>query len=344
MRNRFRHRTLPIAFAVCFGTVPSLRSQQVTPFASRVIAFDTHGNAGGGIFAPGNMLGAPQGGGLATGSIQVHSLGIGGEAVLGFDVTITDGPGCDLIVSENAFAAGGLDVFAEAVFVEVSSDAVHFARFPSRYAGPSFPAGALGVRPHGSFAGLAGQSPVYAGSLTMPGADPRDVVESGGDAFDLSDLANDPLVLQALVDLANVHFVRLVDVRSGVDVDTAGVAILDAETGSADIDAVTAIHFVGDVDPQGPRCEVRVRADGTFDVDLADPDGLSDLDWGRLRMALFGRPLDPSVILGACSITLLTSDRVVFSWPYALPVDLRFRLAVSIKDRAGHRSGDARTR
>ena len=319
-------------------------AQQPSPFATRVVSFDTHGNAGGGIFAPANMLGAPQGGGLAQGSLHVHSLGIGGEAVLGFDVTIEGGPGSDLLVGESAFSAGGFDVFAEAVYVEVSTDGVHFARFPSRYAGPAFPAGSLGVRPHGSFAGLAGQSPVFAGSVATPNADPLDVVEAGGDAFDLADLLGDPLVQQALVDLHAIHFVRLVDVRSGIDTDSSGVPILDAESGSADIDAVTALHFTGELDPHAPLCDVRVRGDGTFDVELADPDGLADLDWGRLRLGLFGRPIDPGVILGACTITALGPDHVVFTWPYPLPGDLRFGLAVSIADRAGHRSGDARTR
>lgn len=311
---------------------------QNSPFAARVIAFDTRGNAGGGIFAPANMLGAPQGGGLGQGSLHVHSLGSGGWATLGFDVTIVDGPGCDLIVSENAFSAGGFDVFAEAVYVAVSSDGVNFARFPSRYAGPGWAAGALGVRPHGSYAGLAGQSPVF------PFTDPRDVVDAGGDAFDLADLGGDPLVVLGVVDLQAIHFVRLTDVRSGIDRDSNGVPILDAESGSADIDAVTAVHFVGALDPREPVVDVRVRPDGTFDVDLSDPDGLGDLDWGTLRLGLFGRPVDPSAILGACSITTLGPDRVVFTWPFALPADLRFRLAVSVKDRAGHRSGDARTR
>lgn len=85
----------------------ALQAQLPSPFATRVVSFDTRGNAGGGVFQSSNLLGAPRGGGLAQGSLHVHSLGIGGEATLGFDVTIVDGPGCDLIVSENAFLASG---------------------------------------------------------------------------------------------------------------------------------------------------------------------------------------------------------------------------------------------
>ena len=40
--------------------------------------------------------------------------------VLGFDVTIVDGPGADLIVSENPFLVSGVSQsYAEMIFVEV---------------------------------------------------------------------------------------------------------------------------------------------------------------------------------------------------------------------------------
>ncbi len=62
---------------------------------------------------------------------DVVSLGDGGHALLTFDITISDGPGPDLAVFENAFLVGGpTNVFAELGFVEVSSDGVNFARFP----------------------------------------------------------------------------------------------------------------------------------------------------------------------------------------------------------------------
>jgi hypothetical protein len=335
-------RSVVLLAACCAAT--TLPAQQLSPHASRVVAVDTRGNAGGGIFAPANLLGAPRGGGLAMGSLHVHSLGIGGEVTLGFDVTLVDGPGADLLVAENPFAAGGLDVFAEAVFVEISSDGLVFARLPSRYAGPASPAGPLGVRPIGSYAGLAGQAPVWAGSAATPQADPRDVVEAGGDAFDFADLAAHPLVVQGRVDLRAIHWVRLIDVRSGQDLDTQGIPILDAESGSADIDALTAIHFAEDPQPNGPRVDVRVRSDGSFDLEFADPDGLADLDLATLRIALFGRPIEPAALLGALGITTLTNDRIVFTWPHALPPELRLHVAASVKDRAGARSGDARVR
>ena len=77
----------------------SLRAQAPSPFATRVVAFDDRGQAGGGIFNPANALGQP------GGSTDVHSLGIGGSLTLGFDVVIVDGPGADLLIAENPFAS-----------------------------------------------------------------------------------------------------------------------------------------------------------------------------------------------------------------------------------------------
>jgi len=55
------------------------------------------------------------------------SLGDGGWAILTFDKPVTNGPGYDFAVFEN----GLNDTFLELAFVEVSSDSIHFFRFPS---------------------------------------------------------------------------------------------------------------------------------------------------------------------------------------------------------------------
>jgi hypothetical protein len=66
--------------------------------------------------------------GEAEGDIySVVSLGDGGVATLTFDHAITNGPGYDFAVFENAFN----DTFLELAFVEVSSDGNHFFRFNS---------------------------------------------------------------------------------------------------------------------------------------------------------------------------------------------------------------------
>lgn len=55
------------------------------------------------------------------------SLGDGGYAILQFNVPIKDEPGFDFAVFENAFD----DQFLELAFVEVSSDGIHYFRFPA---------------------------------------------------------------------------------------------------------------------------------------------------------------------------------------------------------------------
>jgi hypothetical protein len=55
------------------------------------------------------------------------SLGDGGYAVVTFDTPVTNGPGFDFAVFEN----GLNDSFLELAFVEVSSDGIHFVRFPA---------------------------------------------------------------------------------------------------------------------------------------------------------------------------------------------------------------------
>jgi hypothetical protein len=64
--------------------------------------------------------------GLA-GTNGVLSLGDRGEAILTFDYPISNGVGADFAVFENSFN----NTFLELAFVEVSSDGVHFVRFPA---------------------------------------------------------------------------------------------------------------------------------------------------------------------------------------------------------------------
>ncbi|MBA4241304.1 MAG: secretion protein [Sphingobacteriaceae bacterium] len=67
---------------------------------------------------------------LATGMAGTNgvvSLGDGGEAVLQFNMPISDGVGPDFAVFENSFDGQ----FLELAFVEVSSDGVNYFRFPA---------------------------------------------------------------------------------------------------------------------------------------------------------------------------------------------------------------------
>lgn len=160
---------------------------------------------------------------------DVVSLGDGGEIVLGFEGGIGDGPGDDFAVWENGFyAPGGL--FAELAFVEVSTNGVDFARFAPQTLN-TFPAEAFDTIDPSDYRNLAGDQPVGLGT-----------------GFDLAELASDPLVAAELVDLADVRFVRLVDViGDGSTSDALGEPVFDPyptpyPSGGFDLEAVGVLH------------------------------------------------------------------------------------------------------
>ncbi|MEM7203571.1 MAG: hypothetical protein AAF628_25125 [Planctomycetota bacterium] len=304
-----------------------------SPFASRVVSFDDMGQAGGGVFAPSNTLGAPDG--------TVHSLGIGGNVVLGFDVVIADGPGADLIVSENPFVSTSNPAltFAEMLFVEVSSDGTSFARIPNRYDGPAVSPGPFAFVNAGAYEGMAG-----AGATNPSAVDLRDVVEAGGDAIDLADLAGHPLVTSGVVDLAAITQVRLVDVRDGVDQDSRGVTIYDPGSGSADIDGVTVVHDAASAVAPGPIVDVTIPADGAFELSFDDPDGWRDLDPASLQVALYGTPVGLVALLPLMNISRFDATGFTLKLRGVLPAGFLLRVSASAKDLSGHRSGDVRSR
>ena len=131
----------------------------------------------------------------------------------------------DPVGYENGFAYGSPNgLFAELAYVEVSSNGVDFARFPS------ISTNVAPVTGSGAFAGfdmsnvynLAGK---HAGGFGTP--------------FNLDDLLTDPLVAGGSVDLTNIQFVKLVDIPgNGSYLDSQGNPILDnwLTTGSGGFD------------------------------------------------------------------------------------------------------------
>jgi hypothetical protein len=255
-QQRQRH-AIPAAWAALFlGAVAASPASADQFFATQVVGTPVVGSPSqSGFRDPAQALGAPTGGGNQQGSLDVYNLGVGGSMVLGFDDgpvrrAIADGPGADLVVFENALFAGGDPAlaFAELVFVEVSSDGTNFARFPNNSATPAPPAGgAHNTIDAADVSGFAGVHPVFANADNPASPSPFDVAGAGGDAFDLASLAADPLVTGNLLDLDDVRFVRLIDVRgNGTVADTSGDPIYDPGTidGGADIDAVAVINGV----------------------------------------------------------------------------------------------------
>ncbi len=178
---------------------------------------------------PGMALGKADG--------QVVSLGDSGVAVLHFASPITDKPGPDFAVFENGFLYAGDSVraFLELAFVEVSSDGVHFTRFPassrtqdSVQISPSAPPSLIDAREINNLAGkyLAGW----------------------GTPFDLQELADSPNL-----NIERITTVRIVDVVGSIgahaSLDHEGRKINDPfpspfPSSGFDLDAVGVIHQI----------------------------------------------------------------------------------------------------
>lgn len=153
------------------------------------------------------------------------SLGNGGAITLVFDPPIVDGDGPDLAVFENGFS----ESFLELAFVEVSSDGVDFARFPTLSI-QTAPVAAYGTLDPSEVLGLAGR--FRAGF---------------GTAFDLAHLADSPEVLTGRVDLSAIAFIRVVDlVGDGAARDAFGHPLYDPTPtiGPAgfDLEAIAALN------------------------------------------------------------------------------------------------------
>lgn len=161
---------------------------------------------------------------------EAVSLGDGGSVTLHFATPFSDGPDFDLAVFENGISSGGGLLYMELGFVEVSSNGVDFARFPS----------------------LTSRTTAV---LPFEEADPSDYAnlaghrEAGiGSEFDLADLAAHPLVVSGDVDLAAIAYVRIIDViGDGSTQDSMAMNVYDPYptqfvTGGFDLDAVGAIH------------------------------------------------------------------------------------------------------
>jgi hypothetical protein len=188
---------------------------------------------------PVNALGAATGG-----SSDIVCLGRGGQITLTFSGGIKNGDGADFAVFENGYS----DSFLELAFVEVSSDGIHFVRFPN-YSLNASAIGGFGAVDTTKVYGLAGK---YRAGYGTP--------------FDLDDLL---LAYEAqlegntdfsetfaeqltngvpLLDLEHITCVRMVDIigDGSQAYDCRGWSIYDPypTTGSAgfDLDAVGVIH------------------------------------------------------------------------------------------------------
>lgn len=184
-----------------------------SPFIEQVVSY-TIGASGGANQdkLPGIVMGPPQGGGKNTGGVDTFSLGEKGSIILAFnDCWISDGPGTDFIVFENAFTIGNTTIpFSEPGVVGLSMDGVIFTDFP------------CDLKQSPDYPGCAGTHPVLSNPNNT--IDPLDPATAGGDPFDLSTIG-----------VKTARFVRIKD---------QGLSPLKGANGTNgfDLDAIAIVH------------------------------------------------------------------------------------------------------
>ncbi|RYD94177.1 MAG: T9SS type A sorting domain-containing protein [Sphingobacteriales bacterium] len=135
---------------------------------------------------------------LSGTSPNIVSLGDSGVAVMTFAVPIRNADGPDFAVFENGFLdpTDSGKAFLELAFVEVSSDGVHYVRFPAYYNGPD-------TAQVTNFTYVKGQDYVNLAGRYIHGY---------GTPFDLEELQD-----SAAVDINNITHIRIVDVIGSLD-------------------------------------------------------------------------------------------------------------------------------
>lgn len=183
------------------------------PYAQSVVDFSPgEGAEFGQDRFPGVVLGPPKGRGKSEGSLDVLSLGAGGEITLAFgDRAIEDGEGADFIVYENPiipYGGGPEDVYAELGEVSVSRDGETWKTFECDTE-PESP---------GTWPGCAGWNPVL--EYDPEKVNPPKPGITGGDPFDLAE-----------VGLEKARYVRIRDLdeegggeKAGFDLDAVGIS------------------------------------------------------------------------------------------------------------------------
>ncbi|MDZ8119339.1 hypothetical protein P9H32_11975 [Pontiella sp. NLcol2] len=176
-------------------------------------------------------------------SYDIVGLGRGGEITLTFSQGIADGEGADFAVFENGISS----TFLELAYVEVSSDGIHFVRFPNSSLTPN-PVGGFGHVDPTLVDGLASRykqgvgTPFDLSALSATSNTIASGIHEYSPEF-VTDFTNNI----GLLDFEHVSYVRLIDiVGDGNYSDSGGYAIYDPypTIGSAgfDLDAVGVIN------------------------------------------------------------------------------------------------------
>jgi hypothetical protein len=218
-----RHRLVRSLVVLCFA-LPAPAGAVGLRFADTVVAFAQGPNEDPSLGAFPSL--ADPNAGLGANDGALVTLGSNGTLTLSFADPLENLAGADLRIWENPLVLpefGGN--YIDLGFVEVSSNATDFARFPTLSL-VSDPVGQFDLVDPALYSGFAGVDAF--------------------DDFDLDALVGLPPVLSGAVDLAAIRYVRIVDVRGdGSVLDTAGNPIFDTFPGAGnagfDLDAIAAI-------------------------------------------------------------------------------------------------------
>ena len=212
---------------------------------------------------------------------------------------IQDVNGYDFVIFENAFVAEDSNemhgyvmghIFAELGYVEVSTDGVYFARFPS----VSLTAGLVGDY------GTIDQTDAHNLAGIHPNADGL----CFGTPFDLIELANEPNVTNGFVNLDDIRYVKIIDIPGSGDFNDSAWQFIDPQTypnwdfydtnhpvydcwvtygsGGFDLEAIGVLH------PQ--NCSADINLDGI--VDMFDFTLLADAWYSRFGEEKYRRRCD----------------------------------------------------
>jgi hypothetical protein len=176
---------------------------------------------------PGKVLGPATGDRLdivSLGDLNRQQIDDGltpGQITLTFDEPIRQQAGYEFVVFENGFTSNlsletgsvaGL-MFAELGYIEVSSNGIDFARFPSVSLAPEA-VGSYGTIEISNVYNLAGKHP-----------------NGTGTPFDLQEIADEPSVVSGLVDINDIRYVRIVDIPGSGDFYDQAVTHIDPASG-----------------------------------------------------------------------------------------------------------------
>ncbi len=247
-------------------------------------------------------------------SFDVVSLGSGGSITMTFDPPLSNGSGWDFAIFENSFS----DTFLELAYVEVSSDGVHFVRFDNDSL-TADPVGGFGATDPTNIDGFGGK---YRQGFGTP--------------FDLADLSTKDDVLDGVVKLNEISYIRIVDIiGDGTFFDTSGDVVWDpyptAQSAGFDLDAVGVRYhqFINStpdqpalVSPANGSQDVRLNptlVSGAFsDENTGEGDFHYQTHWQISRDSSFATPLldlvsPVSLNTLILPVTLLDED-VTYFW------------------------------